>query len=85
MINVEKSTYHRHRHQRMQIDLIQRFSRGLLHSRRFRNRCTFIPKDSRIDTAVEAFHTGVGVSTDPVVVDGLVGVELCDVKSELGA
>ena len=60
----------------MQINLIQRFSRCLLHSRRLRDRCAFIPKDSRIDTAVEAFHTGVGVSTDPVVVDGLVGVEL---------
>ena len=74
--NVEKNSYHRHRHQRMKIDLIQRFSRSLLHSRRLRDRCTFIPKDSRIDTAVEAFHTSVGVSTDPIVVDGLVGVEL---------
>ena len=74
--NVEKNTYHRHRHQRMQINLIQRFSRGLLYSRRFRNRCTFVPKYSRMDTAVEAFHTSVGVSADPVVVDGLVGVEL---------
>ena len=60
----------------MKIDLIQRLSRGLLHSRRFRDRCTFVPKDSRIDAAVETFHTGVGVSTDPVVVDGLVGVKL---------
>ena len=75
--NVEKNSYHRHRDERMQINLIQRLSRGLLHSCRFRDRCTFIPKDSRIDTAVETFHTSVGVSADPVVVDGLVGVELC--------
>lgn len=63
----------------MQISFIKFILCTLLGSLRVGDRCSFIPEDSRVDSAcersVQAISSNIGQSTDPVISDGLIGVQ----------
>ena len=59
----------------MEIRLIERLDRYSLIRSRFGHRCTFVAKNGGVDTTNKAGSSKVGVSTNPVVGDGLVGIQ----------
>ena len=59
----------------VEVGLKQRGAVGCLGGGGVRGGSASIAKDGRVETAVESSGTNVGVGADPVVVDGLVGVE----------
>ena len=75
--NVRICAYHRHRRQGMKVRLDQRVRKlGRYSGRRLCQWCADIAQDSRVDAIREANITKVGVSSDPVVVDRLIRLEL---------
>lgn len=69
--------------ERMEVSFQERLSRRGLRSSRLCDSSAFITEDGRIDTTSKTSGTEIGVCANPVVVDGLIGVQLLDISKSV--